>query len=83
MIVEILKERMEHEPFQPFTVVTSAGKSYEVRNPQLAVLLKSSVWIAIPNSDRMVQVPYLHVAAVESGDGNGHGRKTGRGKHGR
>lgn len=81
MIVEILKERMEQEPFQPFTVITSAGRSYEVRNPQLAVLLKSSVWIAIPNSDRMVQVPYLHVASVESG--NGHGRKPGKGKHGR
>jgi hypothetical protein len=81
MIVDILKERIEQEPFQPFTVITSAGKSYEVRNPALAVLLKSSVWIAIPNSDRMVQVPYLHVAAVESGDGNG--RKPGRGKHGR
>jgi hypothetical protein len=79
IFAEAIKERLAQEPFESFRIVTSAGTAYDVRDPQFAVLLKSSVWIAIPHSDRVVQVPYVHVAAVEAG--NGHGRRPGRGKH--
>lgn len=65
MIREEIKELLSQHPFEPFLVHTTAGERYEVRYSELAALLKSAVFIAFPNSDRRVLVPFLHVAAVE------------------
>jgi hypothetical protein len=50
-----------------------------VSSPDLVVLMKSSVFIAAPNSDRAATVPYLHIAAVEH-LANGHSKRGRRGR---
>ena len=78
MVIDAIREFLTQQPFRPFRVRASSGKSYVVRNPDMIVLLKSWVFIASPNSDRFASVPYLHIASVESLS-NGHGkRRTGR-----
>lgn len=79
MVVKTLRERLNREPFEPFRITSSSGVSIVVHSPGLAVLMKSEVFVASPNSDHWVQIPYLRVAAVEPAQ-NGHGRAAQRRK---
>lgn len=65
-IQNIIRERLEREPFEAFQIVCSSGRSCEIRDPRLVVLMKSRVFIAEPRSDKWAEVPYLHVAAKEA-----------------
>jgi len=69
MIRDEIKELLLQHPFEPFLIRATSGEQYEVRNSALAALLKSAIFIAFPNSDRRVIVPFLHVAAVEIRNG--------------
>src|SRR5438477_10554938 len=75
MIIDAIRERLDHVPFQPFQIRASSGQTYAVSNPDLVVLMKSSVFVAAPNSDRAATVPYLHIAAVEHLT-NGHAKRS-------
>ena len=66
-----IQELLDKEPFEPFRVCLSNGDRYEVRNPHLVALMKSKVFIAMPNSERWSIVSYLHIAALET-ISNGH-----------
>jgi hypothetical protein len=66
-----LKDLLTRDPFQPFRVRLTSGDHYDIRAPFCAAMLKSRLFIALPNSDRSVVVPYLHIAALET-LGNGH-----------
>ncbi len=77
MIAETIREKLAQGPFEPFVVRASSGAAYRVSNPDLVVLMRSKVFIAVPNSDRSATVPYLHIAGVEE-VGNGHPRRTPR-----
>jgi hypothetical protein len=74
MIAPAIREQLQREPFTPFLIRASRGKAVRVASPDLAVLMKSEVFVAEPNSDRFTILPYLHVAGVESGGANGRGR---------
>jgi len=80
MIASTIKERLAREPFEPFLIRSSSGRGFVVSSPDLAVLMKTEVFIAEPNSDRWAQIPYLHVSGVENAPrGNGHsGRRKRR-----
>jgi hypothetical protein len=75
MIADDLRERLEQEPFEPFRIIASSGREVIVSNPGLVVMMKSAVFIAEPNSDRWAHIPYLHIAALESGGPMKRGRK--------
>ena len=45
--------------------------------PDLTVLMKSRLFIAVPNSDKSIYVPYLHIAALETLNGTRNGRTRG------
>lgn len=80
---ETIRELLEREPFLPFRLIMSSGKSYEVARPNLVVLLKSEVFVAFPDGERWAHVPYLHVSSVETirnGSGRGHGRSKRKGR---
>jgi hypothetical protein len=81
MAVDDLREFIHREPFESFRVRVTSGDAYEVRDPDLVVLMRSRLFIAFPRSDRSVHVPYLHIAAVES-LANGHGTVRRRRKRG-
>ena len=72
MIIDTLRDLLSRDPFRPFRVRVSSGSTYEVRNPDLAVPLKSQLFLAVPNSDKVTFIPYLYIAAVDALSSNGH-----------
>lgn len=79
MIADELRELLNREPFAPFRVVMSSGKTYEIANPDLVVVMKSEFFVAFPDGEHWAHVPYLHVAGIESVK-NGGRRKPPRRK---
>lgn len=70
MSVAVLKEMLGRRPFQPFRVRLSCGDTFEVRHPEMALLVRSGIYIAVPDGGGdLPEVPvwcsFLHVAAVE------------------
>jgi len=76
MIASAIREQLHQEPFTPFVIRAISGKAVRVASPNLAVMLKSEIFVAEPNSDRFTLLPYLHIAGVEVG-ANGRGRGRG------
>lgn len=64
MIATSIRERLRREPFAPFIIRSSSGEAVRVASPDLAVLMKSEIFVAAPNSDRWAQLPYLHIAGI-------------------
>jgi hypothetical protein len=70
MTVETFRDLLHARPFQPFQVVMSSGDRYEVRHPEMAMLLRSDILIGyqdegdgIPTRFRICSL--LHVTTVE------------------
>lgn len=69
-MVEALKEWLGRRPFEPFRVVLSSGESYEVRHPEVALLVKGGLYVGLPAAngeipDRAAFCSMLHISAVE------------------
>lgn len=70
MSAAILKDLLSRRPFEPFRVRLSSGDAYEVRHPEMALLLRNGIYVAVPNGgdelpEQAVWCSLLHVAAVE------------------
>jgi hypothetical protein len=76
---ENIQELLNREPFLPFRLVMTSGKIYEVVSPNSAALLKSEVFVVLPDGERWAHVPFLHIASIET-IANGRGRRTTRRK---
>jgi hypothetical protein len=70
MTIRTLRERLAQRPFEPFRVVTSSGRSYEVRHPENAILLRDGLVVAygrgngdLPEDAAVLSL--LHITAVE------------------
>lgn len=61
-----VRELLERQPFQPFRLIMSSGRTYDITNPGLAVVLKSDVFVALDDGDRWVLAPLLHVFGIEA-----------------
>lgn len=66
MSAETIRELLHQEPFERFRIVTSSGESYIIRNPELVAMMKSRLFIALPDGDRWSFVNYLHISAVDA-----------------
>jgi hypothetical protein len=66
MAKDDLQDLLAREPFEPFRIRLTSGDHYDVRDPFSVALMRSRAFIALPNSDRSVLVPYLHIAALET-----------------
>jgi len=62
---EAMQELLRRQPFEPFEIRLTNGEKHEVRHPEMALLLRSRLVIALPD-DRMVICPLLHIASVET-----------------
>jgi hypothetical protein len=66
---ETIRLRLNARPFQPFRIVTSSGESFEVRHPEMAIVTKTEIVVALPDADgiptRLQLVATLHVTALE------------------
>ncbi len=75
MSAAAIKDMLSRQPFEPFRVRLSSGDSYEVRHPEMALLLRNGLYVAIPEAgdkrdneglpDRAVWCSLLHLAAIE------------------
>jgi hypothetical protein len=76
MIANTIRDRLHRDPFEPFVIRSSSGQGILVARPELAVVMKTEIFVAAPNSDQWDQLPFLHVAGIEKANGNGHGKRS-------
>lgn len=76
---ENIQELLNREPFLPFRLIMTSGKTYEVLSANSAALLKSEVFIVSPYSDQGAHVPFSYVASIET-LANGQTRRSTRPK---
>ncbi|HBI43114.1 MAG TPA: hypothetical protein DDY78_09705 [Planctomycetales bacterium] len=70
MTFQTFRDLLRQRPFQPFRIVMSSGKSYEVRHPQMAMLTQTYIFVGVgeidegvPSESRICSL--LHVTSVE------------------
>lgn len=78
MIRNEIDELLHQQPFEPFVIRLTSGDHYEVRDVALVAMLKSGIFIAKPNSDQRVIVPFPHISAVETTNGRSRRRSSRR-----
>jgi hypothetical protein len=64
------KERLNQNPFKPFRIYTSDGKSYDITNHDMAMVKRHALEIGLdPDKDsiagRFVECAILHITRVE------------------
>jgi hypothetical protein len=70
MTIDALKTALYRRPFEPIRLILSSGDTYDVPHPEVALLMKGGVYVALPNGsdDLPEQVVYCalsHIAAIE------------------
>ena len=70
MTVQTFRNLLNERPFRPFRLVMSSGQTYEVRHPEMAMLMRTDILVGIDEADdglpsRYKICSYLHVTAVE------------------
>ena len=83
MNTETMLSLLRRQPFQPFEVRMSNGDAYQIRHPEMAFLLKSSLILGSPQSDDFFFCSLLHVAdvkAIPSSAGGSAPRENGEGR---
>jgi hypothetical protein len=53
---EDIHQLLHKEPFQPFRLHLSNGRTYEVRHPELALVGRTTVFIGVPAADLSIPV---------------------------
>ncbi|MDA1050125.1 MAG: hypothetical protein O3C40_06555 [Planctomycetota bacterium] len=66
MSYETLKELLDRRPFEPFEICLSNGEKYEVRHPEMAMLLKSRIIIGDAENDRMTICGLIHINSIKT-----------------
>ena len=57
--------RILQQPFVPLEVRLSSGEVHHIPHPEFAILLKSTLVIGIPDSDRVIVCSLLHITSIE------------------
>jgi len=65
MNAETVREFLTRRPFQPLLVHLSNGEVHQIRHPEFAILLKSTLVIGVPDFDRVICCALLHIASIE------------------
>lgn len=63
-----LQEHLEREPFQPFRIHLSGGAFFDVQQPDLVDVGRSTMTLGFPvqdNQQRFVQISLVHIVWVE------------------
>lgn len=66
MNAETFRELLSRRPFEPFTIRMTNGDVFQVRHPELALLLKTKIIVGDPENDRSWICSLLHVATIET-----------------
>lgn len=65
MSAETIRELLARQPFEPLEIRLSSGEVYRIPHPEFAMLLKSTLVIGVPDSDRVIVCALLHIASIE------------------
>lgn len=70
MTLQTFRELLRQRPFRPFRLVMSSGQTYDVRQPEMALLTRTDLLVGTDVSNDGVPVDFkicslLHVTAVE------------------
>ena len=65
MNAETVREFLISQPFHPLHVHLSNGEVHQIRHPEFAMLLRSTLVIGVPDSDRVICCALLHIASIE------------------
>jgi hypothetical protein len=65
MNTETIRELLRKQPFEPFAIRMTNGDVFEVRHPEMALVLKTKVIIGDPENDRSWICSLLHIATIE------------------
>ena len=70
MTVQTFKEMLSRRPFQPVKITLSSGVSYEIRHPEMALLIRTDLLIGtdvspdnIPSEFKILSL--LHITSME------------------
>ena len=66
MNYETFRELLDRRPFEPFEIRLSNGEKYEVRHPEMALLLKSRIIIGDAENDKMTICGLIHINSIET-----------------
>lgn len=61
MNTEALRGLLNHAPFEPFELITSAGQRHIIKHPEFAILLPTRIVITDPVADSVSIVSLLHL----------------------
>jgi hypothetical protein len=80
MTPETIQKHLLHQPFQPFRVFLSDGAAYEVRQPEMVLVLQREVVIGLPKPGEQFARDYvycdlLHITRVEPVNGSASRKK--------
>jgi len=65
MNADTIRELLQRQPFEPLEVRLSNGDVHQIPHPEFAVLLKSTLVIGVPDSDRVILCSLLRIAGIE------------------
>ena len=70
MTPETVQKHLLHQPFEPFRVFLSDGAVYEVRQPEMVLILQREIVIALPKPGErfprhMAYCDLLHITQIE------------------
>jgi hypothetical protein len=76
MTPEAIQKHLLSQPFRPFRVFLSDGAVYEVRQPEMVLVMQREVVIALPERggrlpERAVYCDPLHITRIEPINGRG------------
>ena len=64
--IEDLKELMNRQPFEPFTIVITSGETVDITNPDNLAVGESRLSYFVPKSDRWIMVRLNQIASIRS-----------------
>ena len=74
---EDILELLRASPFEPFRMHLSDGASFKIRHPDMAIVQRSKVTVAVPSADgpdgpaeRTVNCALVHITRTESLNGS-------------
>jgi hypothetical protein len=65
MNAEAIRELLHRQPFDPLEVRLSNGDVHRIPHPEFAILLRSTLVIGVPDSDRVILCSLLDIASIE------------------
>ena len=69
-----VRDAIRQEPFEPFRIQSSNGRSYDIRHPEFVALTRTSLIVIVPSSngndtDRVINCDLVHVVEMERLEG--------------